>query len=57
MKLAEECKGSEFVEEDNMDKFKIGLTRDFLSEKGKLVYKDIGLNLTMLSLNQGILWP
>lgn len=28
-----------------MEKFRIGLTRDFLSEKGELVYKDIGLSL------------
>ncbi|MBM3211666.1 hydroxyacid dehydrogenase [Candidatus Poribacteria bacterium] len=28
-----------------MEKFRIGLTKDFLSEKGELVYKDIGLKL------------
>jgi phosphoglycerate dehydrogenase-like enzyme len=28
-----------------MRKFRIGLTRDFLSEKGELVYKEIGLKL------------
>lgn len=28
-----------------MDRFRIGLTRDFLSEQGDLVFKEIGLNL------------
>jgi phosphoglycerate dehydrogenase-like enzyme len=28
-----------------MDKFRVGLTRDLLSEKGELVFKDIGINL------------
>ncbi len=28
-----------------MEKFRIGLTRDFLSEKGELVFKDMGLSL------------
>ena len=28
-----------------MEKFRIGLTRDFLSEQGELVYKEMGLSL------------